>query len=122
MWLVDWSMSDRPTRDKSIDEAFSFLVDDDLEGFAIAAKVDGELQSMSFTQLDDGKRLPPGASACHIPRNELLGKLVSDFAVMFQQSPAAVADMAEHIATDHFDTEAKTEEVWTEIAEEIDHD
>lgn len=115
-------MSDRTERDDCIDEAFSFLVDDNLEGFAIAAQVDGELKAMSYTQLDEGKRLPTDAPACHVPRNELLGKLILDFSVMFRRSPEEVADIAEHVATDHLGAEEKTEQVWSEIAEEIEYD
>jgi len=91
--------------DAAIDRAFEFLVDDDLEGFAIAAKVDGELRAMSFTELDEHPEAMADRAPCQFPRSELLGKLVADFAVMYG-SPDDVADVSAHVATDHLGVDA----------------
>jgi hypothetical protein len=91
----------RNDRDDAIDRAFGFLVDDDLEGFAIAASVDGDLKVMSFAPLDEGPEQYTDADVCRLPRNELLGKLLADFAVMYGQHPEDVADVATYVAVDH---------------------
>lgn len=88
-------------RDDAIDRAFEFLVDDDLEGFAIAASVDGELKAMSFTPLDEDPEQFADAAVCQLPRNVLLGKLLADVAVMYGRHPEDVADVVAHVATDH---------------------
>jgi len=91
--------------DAAIDRAFELLVDDDLEGFAIAAKVDGELRAMSFTDLDEHPERAGDLAVCQFPRSELLGKLIADFAVMYG-SPDDVADVGAHVATDHLGVDA----------------
>jgi hypothetical protein len=114
-------MSQRSARDESIDEAFNHLVDDDLEGFALAARVDGELKAVSFTPQDEGMYVPPDAPLCRLPRNELLGKLIADFALIFAHPPEEIANVATHVSTDHLGiTEEKVEQAWAEFIEEMD--
>lgn len=91
--------------DAAIDRAFELLVDDDLEDFAIAAKVDGELQAMSYSDLDEHPERVGDLAVCQYPRSELLGKLIADFAVMYG-SPDGVADVGAHVATDHLGVDA----------------
>mgnify|MGYP006273878101 CR=1 FL=1 len=95
-------------RDDAINQAFDYLVDDELEGFAIAVSIDGELKAMSFTPTDDDPEQYADAAVCRLPRNELLGKLLADFSVMYGHHPEDVADVATHVAVDHLgmDTDA----------------
>jgi hypothetical protein len=94
-------------RDDAINHAFEFLVDDDLEDFAVVAKVYGQFKAISFTEADE-----PGGSitgpACQVPRNQLLGKLLADFAVIFGKPPGDVATVAEHVTTDHLGVDRAT--------------
>jgi hypothetical protein len=94
-------VSDAAGRDDAINRVFEFLVDDDLEGFAIAASIDGDLKAMSFTTLDEDPEQYADADVCRLPRNELLGKLLADFSVMYGRRPEDVADVATHVAVDH---------------------
>ena len=114
-------MGERTLRDECIDDAFGFLVDDDLEAFAIAAKIDGEFEAMSFTPTDEAGEIDPEVAPCEIPRNELLGKLLADFSLVFLHPPEELAGVAAHVATDHFGAEppeGTVEEVKNRVIEE----
>ena len=89
--------ADTGERDDAINHAFE-LLDDDLEGFAIAASVDGDLKAMSFTEFDEAPDEYADTAVCGLPRNVLLGKLLADFAVMYGRHPEGVADVATHVA------------------------
>jgi len=95
-------------RDETIDRAFEFLVDDELEGFAIAVSVDSDLKAMSFTPIDEDPKQYADADVCRLPRNELLGKLLADLAVMYGRHPEDVADVATHVAVDHLGVDDDT--------------
>lgn len=100
--------SGRDDRDDAIDHAFEFLVDDGLEGFAIAASIDGDLNAMSFTPMDADPEQYADAAVCQLPRNLLLGKLLADLSVMYGQPPEDVALVATHVAVDHLGVDDDT--------------
>lgn len=101
-------MKDAGERDDAINQAFEFLVDEELEGFAIAASVDGELKAMSFTPFDDDPEQYANHDVCRLPRNELLGKLLADIAVIYGRHPEDVASVATHIAVNHLGADTET--------------
>jgi len=113
-------MTERTDRDDAIDEVFDDLVDDELESFIFASYADGPPGSaMSFSPADKGDFPADDAPPCRIPRLELLGKLVFDFSMFFGQSPEHISEIAAHVARDHYGwSPDKTEQMWTEIAEE----
>jgi len=109
-------------RDEAIDQAVDLLGEDDLNGFAIAAVVDGELTSVSFTPLDNDPEPFADARPCQLPRNELLGKLLADFAVIYGEHPEHVAEVGTHVAVDHLGVdEDRIETLRTELEMEDTH-
>jgi len=98
----------RDDRDDAIDRAFELLVGDELKGFAIAALVGGDLKAMSFTPMDENPEQYADADVCRLPRNELLGKLLADLAVMYGRHPEDIAGVATHVAVDHLGVDNDT--------------
>lgn len=100
-------MSDTPRdRDDAINEAFEMLVSDDLEGFAIVAEIDGGTAAMSHTTADEGGTLDVDG-ACQIPRMEMLGRLLADFSMMLAMEPDETAQVAAHVASEHYGVDAE---------------
>jgi hypothetical protein len=88
-------------RDGAINEAFELLVDDDLDGLLVVTSTDGDLQSVSFTDLDENREQYADHDTCQLPPMSLLGGAIAETAIRLGLHPDDVADIGSHVTVDH---------------------